>query len=428
MQRRLHLGAAMLVAISVVYGATAALAGDSDSRSAAMARQRIRAKLATAMSDGNLSRMEQYAILLDAKDCLSSRELAGLQQTLDRLAANGAESTEGSGSPVIPVGATIEPIPTPAGEAPRKVDTDGGLIEGSPFQDETPDGLPAPDDDEGCPCDSDCCAQAGLLRQGWSTVSMFSTVDAFKGPMDLDNLNGNFGLRFGVNGAIPVSRLMGLGIQGGTSAVLSDFHGTAFTRNESRTQQFITVGLFQRVPIGAGGVGWGFAYDWLNDDYYDVFHFGQWRVKFAVELSPWNEVGGWATIHDHGDSGIAGDPQIGFLNVHFKPLCQGNFYWRHTWLNDISTTGWLGVAEEPGEMIFGADGRVPIGNRIALVSSFQYILPSARGGFLGQSEEFWNVSVGIELVTCGLRQRCTPNRFAPLLPVADNSSFVLRRL
>jgi hypothetical protein len=222
---------------------------------------------------------------------------------------------------------------------------------------------------------------------------------------------------------VPVAPRMGVGLQGGISAVLSDFHGTPFTNAGSRTQEFVTVGLFDRLPFGCGkSLNWGFAYDWLQDDYFALLRFGQWRVKLAFEFSPWDEVGGWAAIPDHGDSGTFENPPSDFL--HFTPLAQGSVYWRHTWANEVSLTGRFGVAEEPGEFVFGADGRAPISRCLSLTGGFTYILPSARGGLGGQSEEIWNVSVGLEFIPAG--NPCIRNRFSPLLPVADNGSFAVR--
>ena len=37
-----------------------------------------------------------------------------------------------------------------------------------------------------------------------SNVDFFSSVDAFKGPIDIGNANGNFGVRLGVNAAVPI--------------------------------------------------------------------------------------------------------------------------------------------------------------------------------------------------------------------------------
>ena len=127
----------------------------------------------------------------------------------------------------------------------------------------------------------------------WIDVDVFSSVDAFKGPMDLGNANGNFGMRLGVNAAVPVLPRLGVGLQAGTSAVLSNLKGSPYPEPNAtiRDQIFTTVGMFQRINREEGAFTWGFAYDWLFDDYYSNFHFGQWRVKAAWEFDPCNEIG-----------------------------------------------------------------------------------------------------------------------------------------
>ncbi|HYW80850.1 MAG TPA: hypothetical protein VE890_14815, partial [Thermoguttaceae bacterium] len=57
----------------------------SDQRSVVVGRQRVQADLTAAIADGRLTRVEQYDILLTARDSLSEPDLLILQHTLDRL-------------------------------------------------------------------------------------------------------------------------------------------------------------------------------------------------------------------------------------------------------------------------------------------------------------------------------------------------------
>jgi hypothetical protein len=52
------------------------------------------------------------------------------------------------------------------------------------------------------------------------------------------------------------------------------------------------------------------------------------------------------------------------------------------------------------------------------------MLPSASGPG-GQGEEVWNVSFGVEVVPGGITAR--PGKYFPLLPLADNGNFAVRR-
>lgn len=260
-----------------------------------------------------------------------------------------------------------------------------------------------------------------------ANLSLWSGVDGFKGPMDLDNINGNFGIDFGINAGIPLARRLGIGMQLGADIVLSDFHGTVYTDTGSRTQVFSSIGLFQRISTVDGTFVWGFTHDWLYDDYYATLNFGQWRLKAGWEINLCNEVGIWAAIRDRGDSSVVNLEPVGggTLDVTFRPLNQGNLYWTHRWCSDATTTARFGLAEQPGSFIFGLDGRSPLTPRLALIGGFTYISPSSSPGFSGQSEEFWSLSFGMEFVPGGFR-RGAAARFTPVLPVANNGTMVVR--
>lgn len=433
MQFRLHFATAALLVGVVLSGAPKANAKDIDERAALAGRQQIRAELSDAMSDGRIGRMEQYRILLHGREVLPPEDLLGLERTLDRLASAQVEilppkkklATEGGSftTETIPPG-KLSPTPNlkyDDGEPSVVPQTQGNFSQSC--------------SDEDCECDvleGQFFDRNGVGRGplGYlGSLEMFSSVDAFKGPMDVAGANGNFGLGLGLNFTIPVFRRAGIGFQAGANVIMSDFHGTLFTNSGIRTQNFTSVGLFQRIPQESGSVNWGFTYDWLFDDYYDKFNFGQFRVKLGWEMNRWNEIGIWTSIREHGDSGLIDLTNFGggFVPVNFKPVDQGNLYWRHTWLNEASLTARLGISEEPGEMIFGGDGKIPISPRLAVTGSFSYILPSARGGLPGLSEELWNVSVGVEFVPGKIR-RGSDARFTPVLPVADNGSFGIREV
>jgi len=425
-----------------------------DGRSSVSGRQEIRAELAAAMADGELNREEQYSILLRGKEVLDPDELDGLQRTLSRLASSQevipATVVEQPSSRAYarfsPVAASFQAERTgrptdPAYELPAAPEK-----EESPFREESaeaspgPGPLPGPGEvvysDDGQWLGDEC----GRMPDGttiydteltywrdWSHIGFLTTVDAFKGPLDLDGLNGNFGVRLGVNAGFPMFRRLGIGVQAGTSAVLSNFHGTEFTGDSIRQQNFTTAGVFQYDPFGWMGFKWGFGFDWMFDRYYESMSFQQWRIKMAYEWCSTHEIGIWAVIPDDGGNAWVGRPGS-YVLERFEPVAQGNLYYRRywNWLGDSHVTGWIGIAEEPGEFIFGGDTRVAIGPRWAVVGSFNYILPSARGES-GRDEEMWNVSVGLEHVFGPGSCRSRHEKFVPLLPLADNGTFAVSR-
>jgi hypothetical protein len=258
-----------------------------------------------------------------------------------------------------------------------------------------------------------------VWEQTYQNASFSMGVDAFKGPIDLFVPNGNFGLDFGVNLGIPLAKQLGIGIQAGASAVLSDLQGTvqaddfSTPTSEIRQQTFFTLGLFQRIVVRDCIFSWGFAHDWLFDDYYSEMNFAQWRVKLGVQWNPWNELGIWAAMPDHGATAtITEYPGGPTATFDYRSMAQGNLYWRHVWTNAATTTAWIGVAQEPGDFIFGADAHLPLTERLSLVGNFTYIMPRA---------------IGIEFVPGG-SVHCPPYRFSPLMPVADNGSLAVRVL
>ncbi len=458
----MHLTAAALLVAIGIGGMTAANAADRDARAAVIGRQKIREELSAALAKGHLTRMDQYRILLHAKEVLTADDLHGLEQTLNRIATQ--QATARAAATVVRSGASVqkseadseaepitpskyeesmagepvigEPMPTRA-KAPGQ----GPFIEEIP----SPGGEPAMevngDDPEGCECDPDECRP--WLR--WINVNAFTSVDAFKGPMDIDNANGNFGMRLGANAAVPVLPRLGVALQAGASIVYSDLKGTNYPLSAtnpvpatSRDQVFTTVGMFQRIDRGENGAyTWGFAYDWLFDNYYSSLNFGQWRVKAAYELDPCNEFGIQASLPEHGSTGyiydsLANGGNGGYDAFSFKPIAQGFLYWKHTWCNDASLTGRFGVAERPGLFVFGAEGRVPLTRQVALRGDFTYIMPNSPGGLndsnegSAQAQEIWNVSVGIEFMLGGFG-RCSATRLQPFLPVADNGSLAIHQ-
>ena len=138
--------------------------------------------------------------------------------------------------------------------------------------------------------------------------------------------------------------------------------------------------MFQRIESEEGALTWGFAYDWLFDDYYSDFTFGQWRVKAAWELSPCNEIGISAALPERGSSATPTGEATRFT---FRPISQGCLYWKHTWCNDASLTGRFGMAERPGLFVFGAESRMPLTKNVAMTSNFSYIMPVEPAGTIG---------------------------------------------
>ena len=74
-----------------------------DGRTLIVARQQIRSELAAAASKGELTRLDQYRILMHAKETLPPEDVEGLMRTMDRLAVKNQPS---AASPVAQVAET----------------------------------------------------------------------------------------------------------------------------------------------------------------------------------------------------------------------------------------------------------------------------------------------------------------------------------
>jgi hypothetical protein len=427
--------AALLVA-NGMSGVAAAANADRDPRAAVLGRQKIREELATALAKGYLTRMDEYHLLVHAKEVLSTEDLRGFERTLDRLATeqavkNGAATARhgtrvqarDDDSPEVIAASRTEDVTPRVRTSSAEMSADGPTIEeipaggGRPF-------TRLPMDEADCGCDDDGCR----LKRNWLSVDLFTGVDAFKGPMDIGNANGNFGIRAGANAAVSIFQRLGIAMQAGLAADLTNLKGSPypFPNATMRDQYFTTAGLFQRINREDGSaITWGFAYDWLFDDYYSNFHFGQWRAKGEFESDPCNAFGVEASISEHGSSGELPNFFGGVTVFSFKPITQGDVYWTHTFENFASLTGKFGVAERPGNFVFGSEGCVPITRYMALTGNFTYIMPNVGAGPDGQAQEIWNVSVGIELVPGGFR-RCGATGLRPFIPVANNGTFAVK--
>ena len=426
---------AMLLAVSLLgivcqASALAAELPDNDGaasannpgRMAVVNRHRIAAMVNIAESDGWVTAQERQSILTSARNTFSDTEYAGLQTRLamQSPATASRQNTVGMADP------TMMAMMTQPAKSARPLEF-ASLGDGSEAVTVKEDGTPVDTGCDGSWATPDFCnTDVGWCGNCWDNISFFVGVDAFKGPMDLDSRNGNFGVRYGVNAGFPLLELKNIGIQIGTAGVAADFYGTEFTGSKARMQNFTTVGFFQRYPNLAPRMSWGLAYDWLTDDYYENIKMGQWRLKVAYDITCDSQVGIWACITDHGDDVYLGDEQHGYSLNNFRPITQVNAYYRRYFDTGMASTFWIGGAEEPGSVVLGASSSVPVSQRASFYGGFQYIVPGSSG-VTGQENEMWDVGVGLTftLGPCGNGGR--PGLFRPFFDVADNATFSVRR-
>ena len=279
------------------------------------------------------------------------------------------------------------------------------------------------------PC---CCGPTwafSLNGDGWSDHGDFG-------------LENNFGNRFTLDATWDLG---GNGVRGhlGAAYGIYDYHGriisSGFRDNTASAEQqiFVTAGLYRR---GSGCCGddwtWAIAYDYLNDNNYDLFgdniEAHQFRFLLGRLVNPCNEFGVWGAIGIDDDD-LSYD---GIVPGTVEAQDQAHLYWRRYYdfggetmlyagltshnaaLNTFPNLTGLDTNDDLTEAVIGLRGIAPLTCNIGLVGGFHYLIPSASGGQFGEFnervaafEESWNVTFGLVWVRgCSL----------PALPTADN--------
>jgi hypothetical protein len=253
-------------------------------------------------------------------------------------------------------------------------------------------------------------------------LSFQAALEGSKQPQDF-GVNANFGGRAAVNWGLPIWREAGLGLQIGTSINATSNAVQVFERVEGstgRTQNFTTVGLFQRFD---SGFVWGAGYDFLLQDSYDWFALGQFRGRVGYFVNPWNEIGFQGSLRSQGDDG-----RFLTIPVRLQPITQASAYYHHTFATGVTFGGWAGIAAPHSEanvalgdlprtkntFVFGSDLYAPLNDFLAVVGEANFILPADTGTV--------DSYLGIELRPWGGALAGRRNRYAPMMPVAGSTS------
>jgi hypothetical protein len=251
-------------------------------------------------------------------------------------------------------------------------------------------------------------------------LAVFIGLEGSKQPQDL-GINANMGARLGVNLGIPISRGNNIGAQAGIAFVLSDAAVHVLdqvTDVSSRTQTFVTAGVFQR----GEKVRWAAGFDVQFADYYDTFTLAQFRGQVGTPLNDRHEVGAWFTI---GMSGADAEVADTGIPVRLEPIGMINGYSSHTWPSGGRTIIWVGLAEGHDNVVltiseearsewvlnYGAALQVPLSERFAIAGAANFVTPTATGtvdAFLGV---VWSPGGG--MMKGG-------GAFRPMMPVGNN--------
>lgn len=233
---------------------------------------------------------------------------------------------------------------------------------------------------------------------GWrplDTLTLFGGLEGSKQPQDF-GVNANFGSRWAANWGFPLLAEYGIGAQIGTSINYTDNAVQVFERvgaSTHRTQNFSTIGIFQRTDTWR----WGIAYDLLYESYYDQFFLGQCRGRVGYATSATDEFGVWFAVPTQSSTG-----SFQTISTQLSSLTQGSLYWQHQFLAGTRTMCWAGAAEGHAQanlalgdlkptgtqFVFGAEIDVPLNSYFSIYGQGNFVGPASTGtvdAFLGLS-------------------------------------------
>jgi len=269
--------------------------------------------------------------------------------------------------------------------------------------------------------------------------------DAFKSLGDrITNINGGVGALnndFGVVGGFNTS--IGLGdlpvrVQAGASYGIYDFSGRIRLvpdSSDTQKQSFFTAGLYKRGDMTNANdrISWGVVYDIMQASSWGVnansINLSQARGIFGFALTDATEIGVWGTMnvnHDRAAVTVAGAPGV---RTTIRSMDQANFYVKQNFAFGGQLTAYAGRLDNAsvGDWQAGLLGQVPLNSHWAAYGNFNYVVPSGPSGPNGSGLEQWAVSFGLTYYFGGnaASASVTGNKGTPLLPVANNGSFLV---
>jgi hypothetical protein len=297
--------------------------------------------------------------------------------------------------------------------------------------------------DEGC-CDDgscgECCLEpcCGFPLLPLDNLDVFAGAEGFTGPANRGS-TGSFGFQEGINWAAPFPLLNTcLGMQFGGRATQANLSGADFT-DSSRTQLFLTGGLFRRVDWGLQG---GLVIDALNDSWYRSVTLVNVRGELSWVFDGCDDIGFWFTAATGETTAetVTLD-RVVRDNVTTLTTNRVNETWRPTDLYAFFFRRQFGECQEGEARIFGGfssqsdgllgvDARLPLTETWSLEGGFTYLIPREGSGIgldAGHAQESW--SLGLSLVWTPGRAFSHGDReyYRALFRVADNSVFMMDR-
>ncbi len=257
-------------------------------------------------------------------------------------------------------------------------------------------------------------------------ISFLIALDGSKQPQDF-GVNANLGGIASFNWGIPIFKEYGIGAQAGSGITASSNAVRVYEllgESTGRTQNFTTVGLFQRTE---SDFAWGFVHDFLYEKSFASFRLGQWRIRGSYLVTSNDEIGVTSTLQSYSDTGTFGTN----TEVTLNPIDQGSLYYRRFWGTGAQTTAWFGIADKHGEnnavtgpspikkvpFLFGADVLMPLTSSLVIYGETNMIMPSDTGTV--------DAFLGIQWYPGGRAFRARRGKYCPLMSLASPTSFAV---
>ena len=231
--------------------------------------------------------------------------------------------------------------------------------------------------------------------------------------------DASFGFYGGVNYGIPLCRLSCGFLSGqiGVRSVQTEFDEHILT-SDNRDQLFVTAGIYRRVDYGLQA---GIVVDFLREEWFGSSSTAQIRgdLSWVYGASAIGFRFASAQENDFTTGTLNGND---FDNVFTESIDQYRFYHR----TNMGAGGYMDLYagwSSEDHTVFGVEGDVPMGSIFAVQTGFTYLLPEED--LAGLNDDAWNIYMGIAIRPRGRAFYADYDR--PLLPVADNGSFINRR-
>jgi hypothetical protein len=208
----------------------------------------------------------------------------------------------------------------------------------------------------------------------------------------------------------------------GAAFTQSDFFGGGLD-DSTRTQEFVTTGLFHRAICGNGLQG-GLVLDYLHDSWTGA-NLIQFRPEIGWLFNGIHEVGFWGAVglNSHATSSPDVSVNQSISSVGWRANDWFALYYRHRFCNDATTRLWAGVTNE-GEALVGVDASAPLTQTVNLQAAFDYAIPTSPYP-TGQQQEAFGLTISL-VWNLGYKCRCSSNNpYRPLFDVADNTTFLI---